>query len=284
MGSENKIALMTGATSGFGKIIAQHLIQKEYSLIFLARSEEKAVALKESLKTVNTKSSIEFIICDLSSLDSVYDACNTVREKQHRIDLLILNAGLWNFEFRETIDGIEETQQVNLIAPVFMLFLLKGLIQREENAKVIFTSSGLHQGTVQFNDFEFRDKFSGFKAYRQSKLGIILMTRLFAQLPDFSRISLYCVHPGMVKTQLGKSAGWLSRMIFRLLGKSVEKGAKTHIHLIDTPISKLISGEYYTNCQVKQTTKEATNLEEAKKLLMVIKDYLTPYLTDEKRQ
>lgn len=271
-----KTALLTGVTSGFGEVIARYLVKSGYSVIILARSESNANALKTSLSASNPSVTVEVVVCDLSSLKSVRSACEQVRETHTHIDLMVLNAGLWNFEFRETEDGIEETLQVNLIAPMLMFNLLKNTIPADGNSKVIFTASGLHQGTIQFNDLEFRNNFSGFKAYRQSKLGVILMTRLLAKNSQYQGISFYCVHPGVVKTQLAKNAGWFSRTVFWLMGKSVEKGAKTHLYLIDSPSSKLVSGEYYANSKLTQTTKESNDFDTAKKLMEVIQSYLAP--------
>ncbi len=272
--TSNKTALLTGVTSGFGEVIVRHLAQSGYSVIIVARSESTANALKTTLLAINPSVTVEAVLCDLSSLKSIRSACELIQTKHNQIDLMVLNAGLWNFEFRETEDGIEETLQVNLIAPVLMFELLKNTIPADGNSKVIFTASGLHQGTVQFDDLEFRNNFSGFKAYRQSKLGVILITRLLAKTSQYDGISFYCVHPGIVKTQLGKNAGWFSRTVFWLIGKSSEKGAKTHLHLIDTPSSKLVSGEYYANSKLTQTTKESNDLDTAKKLMEVIESKL----------
>lgn len=274
----NKIAVMTGATSGFGLEIAKHLVQLNYHLIFLARSEEKSRQLIKTLSKENIQKNIEFINCDLSSFQSINDASIQILEKCAHIDLLILNAGIWNFKYLESRDKIEETLQVNLLSPIFLFLKIESLLSLSSDAKVIFTASGLHQGKIQFDNIEFKNNFSGFKSYRQSKLGIILTTRYLAQLPKYHSFSFYSVHPGMVNTNLGKNAGWLSRTIFKLLGTSIQKGAKTHIHLIDTPNEKLISGEYYAKSKIKKTTSEANNLLEAEKLFKTIKNYISPFM------
>lgn len=278
MEKRKKIAVMTGATSGFGKVIAHHLVQQNYELIFLARSEEKANRLIDALQKETHEATIEFIPCELSSFQSIAEACETIHKKCTHIDLLILNAGIWNFEFQESKDGIEETLQVNLLAPVLLFLKTKDLLPLNSGSKIIFSASGLHQGKIDYENLEFRNNFSGFKAYRQSKLGLILMTRLFAQLPEFSGLSFYSVHPGMVKTNLGDDANWLARTIFKLLGTSIEKGAQTHIHVINESSENLKSGEYYAKSKITKTTKEAYNLDEARKLWAKIKDYLQPIL------
>lgn len=266
-------ALITGATSGIGTVITEHLVRSDYRVIILARSQQKMDAQIATLKTKYPKSEIEGILCDLSSSKSVLRACEEVKQAHQQIDLLLLNAGLWNSEFTETEDGIEETLQVNLLAPLRMFELLAPLIPRDGSAKVMLTASGLHQGTIQFDDIEFRNNFSGFKAYRQSKLGVILVIRHLAQQAEYNGISFYAVHPGMVRTELGRSSGWISRAVFRFLGKSVQEGAQTHCFLIDTNPQNLSNGEYYAYKKVTKTTETAMDMNLAEKLLDRLQEF-----------
>ena len=55
MTDKSKIALITGATSGFGVVIARHLVKQGYSLIVLGRSKDKLDSLILDLKKVNSK-------------------------------------------------------------------------------------------------------------------------------------------------------------------------------------------------------------------------------------
>jgi NAD(P)-dependent dehydrogenase (short-subunit alcohol dehydrogenase family) len=269
----NKIALITGATSGFGTVIAHHLVKKGYTTIVFGRSQKKLDALVVELKNAVPKCKVDAILCDLASFRSVNSACEKVRAAYERIDLFILNAGVWNFEFRETEDGVEETLQVNLLSPIHIFHKLQNTLPKNGSSKVIFTSSGLHQGEINFSDIEYRAKFSGFNAYRQSKRGILLMTTLFSQQPDYKGISLYAVHPGVVNTRLGRNAGWFSRFIFRLIGTSKENGAKTHQYLIDTPSESLTSGAYYAKSRITKPSTGANDLPTGEKLLERIQSY-----------
>lgn len=259
-------ALITGATSGIGEVIAKHLVQKGYTLIVLGRSKHKLDALKKSLLSINSNAQIDLFECDLSSFASVQQACSNVNTSYQSIDLLILNAGLWNFKFVETIDKIEETLQVNLLAPIYMFNAFRSKLIKGESSRVLFTSSGLHQGEINFSDLEFRKKFSGFKAYRQSKLGLILITRWLAKQSEYSKIAFFSIHPGMVNTKLGRNAGWLSRNIFKLFGKSPEKGARTHLYLIEENLSKLSSGDYYANSKLARTHAYSYDMKIAERL------------------
>ena len=272
--TKNKNAIITGATSGIGLVIADHLVRSGYSVIVLGRSEKKLDDLVDRLNLVNSNCDVRTVLCDLSSFTSVIKAVQSVKSLTKSIDLFVLNAGLWNFEFIESKDKIEETFHVNLLSPILIFKELEELIPKNDESKVIFTSSGLHQGEIQFEDLEFRQNFSGFKAYRQSKLGLLLLTRWLSHQHKYEGISFFSVHPGMVNTQLGRSAGWLSRSIFKLFGKSKEKGAQTHIHLIKEDANLLKNGAYYANKKVTKTTKYSYQMEEANKLWDIVQKYL----------
>jgi retinol dehydrogenase 12 len=155
---------------------------------------------------------------------------------------------------------------VNLLVPFILAESFLPMLKKADAPKVINTASALHQGKINFADLQFAQKFSGFKAYRQSKLGIILLTRYWAQQFK-NEITVVSQHPGLVATDLGRQAGWFSRGFFKLFGVSPEKGAQTLIHLLKEDPSKLISGEYYAKSKAtKTTTSETYNLKTAAKL------------------
>ncbi len=275
-----KTALITGATSGFGQLIAQDLVRKAYKLIIFARSQVKADRLLRMLNSTDEVPQVEVVLCDLSSFQSVIDACQYLEDRCGSLDLIIHNAGVMNFELKESADGIEETLQVNLLAPMLITWRLLKLLQNGSEPKLIFTASGLHQGTIRFDDLEFRQAFSGFKAYRQSKLGIILMTRLLAQQEELKGITTISIHPGIVRTELGRNAGWFSRMVFFLMGGALKKGASTHLYAIGQPPEALVDGAYYANSKVTKTTAQGYDMEMAAQLYKVVLEYLAPYLED----
>ncbi|MCR9170892.1 MAG: SDR family NAD(P)-dependent oxidoreductase [bacterium] len=269
-----RTALITGATSGIGFIIAKHLARKGYNLLIMARSPEKLKTLTEVLLDIDATISVDGFLCDFSSMESTNAACDAIAKKSPKIDVMLLNAGLWNSSEQKTEYGIEETLQVNLISQIQVFKALETCIPKNETSKVIITASALHQGEIYFNDLEFENGFSGFKAYRQSKLGLMMITRWLSNQTEFEGISFYSVHPGMVSTDLGRDASWFARMIFKLFGKSPEKGAQTHIHVIDTENSSLTNGEYYANKKVTKTTPYSYRMDEAEKLWEVIRSYI----------
>jgi NAD(P)-dependent dehydrogenase (short-subunit alcohol dehydrogenase family) len=271
--TSKKTALITGATSGIGTVVAEHLAKVGFNIVVFGRTPGKVDALIRSLTQINPEIVITGILCDLSSLESTKNACDEVNKNHSVINLMILNAGLWNVERRQTTDAIEETLHVNLLSQIQVADELIALLPKDGNSKIIITASSLHHGKINFNDLEFKTKFSGIKAYRQSKLCVILMTRWLAKQHNSKGISFYSVHPGGVRTNIARSAGWYAKLFFSLFGKSPEKGAQTHIHLIDTNNASLSNGNYYANKKVTKTTTYSYDMEVAERLSHEIAGY-----------
>ena len=268
---------MTGGTSGLGFEASQALaMDKNNHLVLLSRktSHEEIWKLEFQQRNGAQASNVEFISCDLSSLLSLKRAIREIKSRFEHIDVLLNNAGLWHKRFTETTDGIEETFHVNLLSHYILLAELKPLLQKSEDARVVNTSSGLHQGTIVLTDPEYRNSFSGFKSYRQSKLGMMLLSRALAKKEDWKGISFYSQHPGMVSTNLGQNIGGISNTIFKFMGIHPLKGAQNLIHLSSAPKEELTNGEYYYKTMVKKaSTQKSYDLSLANSMLEVLEDY-----------
>jgi len=270
----------TGATSGLGKEAAIELANTGNRILATYRSKELGLQLLNDFraKYPNSTGSIELIHCDLSSFQSVVSACLQVESVCDEIDVLINNAGLWSFKRKETEDGIEETLQVNLLAPSLITELLLPLLRKSNDPRIINTASALHQGSFNFNDPELSESFSGFNAYRQSKLGLILASKLLAKNLAEEKIGVYINHPGLVHTGLVRDSNCLYQWFFATFGRTPQKGAENLIHLANAPQSTLQSGGFYKDLQLKRTSKESCNMNIASELRNLIMTYLADYL------
>ena len=89
----NKIALITGATSGIGEATARILAQNNYSLIITGRRKDRLEKLKKEL-TSNYNINIQILAFDIRHKNEVDNAINNLSESWKKIDVLINNAGL----------------------------------------------------------------------------------------------------------------------------------------------------------------------------------------------
>jgi NAD(P)-dependent dehydrogenase (short-subunit alcohol dehydrogenase family) len=155
-----------------------------------------------------------------------------------------------------------------------MTNLLLDVLKKSIPARIINVTSGMHYGTINFDDIEFKNNFSGAKAYRQSKLGIILFTRLLAKKLKGTKITVNTIHPGLNKTNLGRDAGTFSRAIFKLIGKDPKKGAETSIYLASSLDINNITGKYFAKKEIHKSSKESYDLNLAQKLWDISEKYV----------
>lgn len=271
---KGKTVLITGATSGIGKETAMALAKRGATIVFTTRDLEAGKLVRQDLIKRSNNKNIHVLFCDLASFDSIRNCCTEFLDKFDELDILINNAGIWDHTRRESKDGIENIFATNHLAPFLMTGLLMDTIKKSAPSRIINLTSGLHYGTINFDDIEFKNKFKGIKAYRQSKLCNILFTRLLAKKLKGTKVTVNCANPGMTKTNLARDSSRFSRSIFKMLSKPVGKGAATSIYLAVSPEVENVTGEYFSKCQISKSSKESHDMALAKRLWTLSEEYI----------
>jgi NAD(P)-dependent dehydrogenase (short-subunit alcohol dehydrogenase family) len=256
---EGRVCLITGATSGIGKETALALAKMGATIVFTARDINKGIEIRDQLRGQSKNEKIEVLECDLSSLQSVRDCCNKFRSKYAGLHVLVNNAGTWEKERKLSKDGIENTFAVNHLAPFLMTNLLLDIMKKSAPTRIVSVSSGLHGGTINFDDVEFKRGFKGMRAYRQSKLADMLFIRELARRLRGTGVTANCLMPGFVSTGLSRNSSAIGRSFFKVFGSSPEKGAQTPIYLASSPSVEGISGECFSKKRVVRTSKESND-------------------------
>jgi NAD(P)-dependent dehydrogenase (short-subunit alcohol dehydrogenase family) len=136
-----------GANSGVGyataKIIAQS--SSKYHVLVCARSESKGISAVSSLKSESgIKGSFSPLLLDVTSLDSIKSAFNTVQSEFGRLDVLINNAGIAKADNDGPIgQQIYDTMLTNVIGPNNVYDVFKPLLLKAPKAYLIHVTSGL---------------------------------------------------------------------------------------------------------------------------------------------
>jgi len=275
---KGKTCLITGATSGIGKETALALGRLGATVVFTTRDKEKGQATKKELIERSGNESIDFLFCDLSSLRSVEDCSKQFESGHERLDVLINNAGTWERKRSLSKDEIELTFAVNHLAPFLLTNLLLDTLKRSAPSRVISVSSGLHGGTINFDDIGYERRFRGMLAYRQSKLANMLFIRELSRGLEGSSVTANCLMPGMVNTGLGRHSRWINRMFFKALGTPPEKGARTSIYLASSPDVEKVTGECFSKSRIVKTSKDSNDPLLAKRLWEVSMKYVEKWL------
>jgi NAD(P)-dependent dehydrogenase (short-subunit alcohol dehydrogenase family) len=220
-------------------------------VVIVGRSSERCAATVASIRTAAGADSVDSLVADLSSLSEVRRLAGIVRERYPRVDVLLNNAGAMFWKRSESADGIEKTFALNHLSYFVLTNLLLPLLKSSAPARIVNVASDAHKGAfINFDDIQFTQKYSGWRAYQQSKLANIMFTYELARRIEGSGITVNALHPGFVRTNFlqvfnDAPAGWLIRSIANIVAMSPEKGARTSIYLASSPDVEGVSGRYF---------------------------------------
>jgi NAD(P)-dependent dehydrogenase (short-subunit alcohol dehydrogenase family) len=263
---KDKVCLITGATSGIGRQTAKELCRLEAHVVITYRDELKAIETQKWIAE-EKGGQVEAYYCDLSSFDSIRSFVAEFKRQHPRLDVLINNAGIWETRRKLSQNGIELNFATNHLGPFLLTSLLLETIKNSAPARIINVSSGAHQSAeISFDDIEMKIDFSGYKAYGQSKLANILFTILLAEKVDGMQITVNCLHPGVVSTNIFKNMGKISVTMMKPFMISPEKGAQTSVYLASSDKVSNISGKYFSGKKVVNSSSASHDMEAAQKL------------------
>jgi len=270
-----KNAIITGATSGIGYETALHLAKLGWKIGITYRNETKGINTISLLKEKSGNKEITGFLCDLQSYDSIRKCAANIALAFPQIDVLINNAGTWETQFTETADGIEQMFMVNFLAPVNLSRLLHPQLKASGDARIIMVSSAAHMmGKINKDDPESRTKFKHISAYGNSKLNILLATKLLAAEWAADNIKVNALHPGVVNTRLfDKFPGFLKGLT-KLITISPLKGAQTSIYLATQPEGGQVSGKYFSKSRQKKASALAENPQNIVWIDQLLKKYI----------
>jgi len=258
--------MVTGATSGIGKVTARVLAELGAHVVFVGRNEQKAAHTVHQINQKTGRDSAEFMLADFASLAATRALAAWFRGTHRRLDVLVNNAGAMFMRRQESQDGIEMTFAVNHLGYFLLTNLLLDLLKASAPARIVNVSSIAHEGTeLDFDDLECRKNYAGMKAYGRSKLANLLFTYELARRLEGSGVTVNALHPGFVATNIGANNIPLFRRPIKWLinraAKNVEEGAQTSIYLASSPEVEGVTGKYFVDC--KPVPSSAASYDEA---------------------
>lgn len=246
-----KTVLLTGATSGLGYEAAIKFLNLGVeSLVIGSRNLERGQRTKEALeRCTNRAGVVQVWELEMSSFESVKSFASRASDELKRLDIALLNAGLWNREYVRSPEGWEETLQVNTLSTSLLaLLLLPKLRECSTNANPTHLSVVSSQQFVRVKAESLRtdgpllehlnspEGFLGPKQYGISKLLLEYVVKNIASLArnDDGTIPLIVntVSPGFCVSSLGRQYNkfyerWLVWLVYKLFARTTEQGSRS---------------------------------------------------------
>ncbi len=269
----DRVFLVTGANSGIGKATALGLARLGGTVVMACRDTTRGDAARADIVRESGNSNVHLEIVDLASEESTRSFADRFQRTYPRLDVLINNAGIYASHREVTADGLERTFEVNYLSGFLLTHLLLDLLRKSAPSRIVNVSSSAHGGSaIHFDDLQGERRYSGFRAYGQSKLAQILFTRELARRLAGTGVTMNACHPGVIRTNLGFGGTSAVVRFVRMFFKGPAKGAETPIFLATSPDVEGITGKYFANKRAREPSPEAQDTVIARRLFDVSVD------------
>jgi NAD(P)-dependent dehydrogenase (short-subunit alcohol dehydrogenase family) len=272
--------LITGGNSGIGKASATALAARGARVVITSRDRSRGQRAMLEIRQKSGSMSVGVMDLDLAALESVRSFADNFLARAPRLDVLVLNAGIYAAQRRLTDDGFELMFQVNHLAHFLLTrMLLPRLLQSAPSRIVVVASSSHRQaGPLNFDDLQAEHTFAGLKTYAQTKLCNVLFARELARRLDGTGVTANALHPGTVRTgwgMEGDSSGLLrlGLTVARPFFTSPQRAARTTVHLAWSRQAEGITGGYWWRSRPGRPGRNVTD-EAARRLWDVSEELL----------
>lgn len=249
---KGKVAVVTGATSGIGRWVAQGLAQELATTVVVGRSQARTVAVAAEIASSTGNPEVyPAPVTDLALGAEVSRLAGLLQDRYPRIHVLVQNAGAYLHRREVTAEGLERTFALNVLAPFLLTVrLLPRLIESGPSRVVMVASEAHRRSDLDLADLQMDHGYRGFRAYGRSKLELILLTREFARRLHDQPVTVNAIHPGFVASGFGRNnggaVGFGIGLASRLFGRSPRKAAQDVVRLTVDPALASVTGRYFS--------------------------------------
>lgn len=228
MDLNNKVAIVTGASSGLGVDFSRLLIEKGAHVYGFARSTEKLATLQQELGD-----SFYPVTVDVRDEAGIKESVEDIVEKQGRIDILVNNAGLGKFGPLDQLSTDNWDVQIDTnLTGVFLCTRAVVPPMKAQNA-----DSGFGGHIINIASVAGLVGNANIAAYNTTKFGLRGFSEALMKEVRQDGIKVTCLYPGSIATNFGSVAGTSGAPNPM---QSIDI-AKTLVHVLEAPDNYLIS-------------------------------------------
>ncbi len=188
----DKVAIITGATKGIGKAIAEEFAKNGASLVLGGTKSELLNKVKEDLSYANVKHSV--VIGDISIPETAEKLIEAALNLNNKIDIIVNNAGIVRRETTEvmSLQDWQRVLDVNLNGTLYLCKLAMPILKKQQSGKIISIASGAAKNA----------HLGASPSYGASKAGVVYLTRHLATELGSYGINVNAICPGPIETDL----------------------------------------------------------------------------------
>ena len=277
-----KVAIITGADGGMGKVLTSALAKKEFKVIMACKNKQEGDAVCQQIREQTGNTDIEVLEIDLASLDSIDKFVKEVHKKYSQVDILLNNAGVLPHRYQTTKENVEYTIAVNYLGHYILTEQLFPLMV--EGTKIINTVSlMLRYGKITPDFLSSQSPhFNRFTYYSHSKLALYYATLEWSEKWKEKGILVNCVDPGIVNTNIirmdNKLIDKLCDVFYRPIIRTPQQGADTVLYLAMEGKNNHITGKLFKSRKIKQIPTSVNNDVWKELLKKQTKDFMDKYV------
>ncbi len=196
---KDRIILITGAGDGIGRAAALSYALHGATVVLHGRTLNKLEVIYDEIESLGAPQPAILPLQLSSASPRDYELLyNTLEQQFGRLDGILHNAGILGERTELAnypIETWDDVMAVNLRAPFLLTQELLPLLQRSDNASVVFASSGVGR--------EARERWG---AYSVSKIAIEAVNQLFAKENTYPNVRFNCINPGATRTAMRAQA------------------------------------------------------------------------------
>lgn len=260
--STERVALITGANTGIGRVTALELASQGFRVFLAGRSLERTQPVLAEISASSAAGVAEWLPLDLADFYSVRACARSFLARNLDLHLLVNNAGLAGAGGL-TQSGFEMAFGVNHMGHFLLTQLLLDRLRQSAPARVVTVASRAHTRVSAIDWDAVRHPghtLLNAKEYCISKLANVLFSAELGRRLRDSGVSTYSLHPGVIASDLWRDLPWPLRSLSQLLMGSPEAGAKTTMHCCLSAVAANETGLYYSDCRPKSPSATAQDL------------------------
>lgn len=219
-----QIAVVTGATRGIGRAIAEALLQQGVTVVICGRRQE---AVEVAVREMKALGPVEGHSCDVGRFEQVEALFSAVAKKYGKLDILVNNAGVGGFAavHETTPDHWRAIIDTNLSGPFYCVHEAVPLMKKAGGGFI-----------VNIGSLAGKNPFAGGSAYNASKFGLNGFSEAIMMDLRHDNIRVTQIMPGSVQTEFGSSG--VAGADWKIAPEHI---AETVVHLVTLPARSLAS-------------------------------------------